>query len=206
MPNFLPGMPTSAKVATARAEICRRLHLPQKTRLVTGCGHIERVKGPDIFAEMGKHVLGRAPDPVAFVWLGRDADRWLARQVRSVAGTEVKFVGEVADPSIYFAASDVVVVPSRSESFSRVALEAGALGRPVLAFAAARGPADILSAECLVAELNAGAMATAVVELLGNPDFARRRGEELRERIAGHFLAEKWMPKLISLVEGEEGA
>lgn len=206
VPNFLPAMPAAPEQAVARDEICRRLHLAPETRLVAGCGHIERVKGPDLFVAMARLVAARAQGPVAFVWLGRAADRRLARELRSVARGAVRFVGEVSDANRYFAASELVVVTSRSESFSRVALEAGALGRPVLAFAAARGPADILAEDSLVRESTPEAMAAAVIEGLDDPDSARRRGEELRERIAGGFLAEHWIDKLISFVEGEEHA
>ena len=68
-----------------------------------------------------------------------------------------RFVGETEDCARYFAASEIVTVTSRVESFSRVALEAGALGRPVLCFAAARGPADLVAADSLVGELSAAA-------------------------------------------------
>lgn len=203
LPNFLPVLPPAPGPAI-REEIFRRLQLAPETRLVVGCGHLEHVKGPDLFVEAARRVIGRAARPTAFVWLGREANRRLARGLRAVAGETVRFVGEVDDATRYFAASDLVVVTSRSESFSRVALEAGALGRPVLAFAAARGPADLLASDVMVPTLSAEAMATAVLEMLDEPDSARRHGEALRQKIAAEFLAEHWIDKLISLVEDEK--
>ena len=102
----------------------------------------------------------------------------------------------------YFSASEVVTVTSRVESFSRVALEAGALGRPVLCFAAARGPADLLEADSMVAELNAPAMAEAVARLLNHPEEASRRGQRLRERSRGSFSPAKWIGEILATVEG----
>jgi glycosyltransferase involved in cell wall biosynthesis len=111
------------------------------------------------------------------------------------------FIGEVPDPALYFAASEVVVVTSRVESFSRVALEAAALGRPVLAFAAARGPADLLPPDALITELSAEAMAAAVTAALADPAGSRRQGESLRRRVAGEFLAAQWIGRLLAAVE-----
>jgi glycosyltransferase involved in cell wall biosynthesis len=201
VPNFLRRMPAASAFSTAHAELCRQLQLPSQTRLITGCGHIERVKGPDFFVEMANQVAQSASGPLTFLWLGRAADRALSRRVRASAGDRVRFLGEVADTMPYFAGSDIVAVTSRNESFSRVALEAGALGRPVLAFAGARGPSDLLSPECLMTAMSGSAMATAVMHLLDHPAEASRLGTELRARIADRFLAEHWVEKLISLVE-----
>jgi glycosyltransferase involved in cell wall biosynthesis len=207
VPNFLAAMPPPVDLAAARDEICQQLQLPRGTRLVTACGHIDRVKGPDLFVEMAGLLAGRIQPPVAFVWLGADFDRALARRMRAEVRRRnldhvFRFVGEVEDCGPYFAASEVVTVTSRVESFSRVALEAGAFGRPVLCFAAARGPADLVAADSMVAELSAPAMAAMVANLLNHPEEAARRGQRLRERIAAEFLAGKWIGEILAIVEG----
>jgi glycosyltransferase involved in cell wall biosynthesis len=79
-------------------------------------------------------------------------------------------------------------------------LEAAALGRPVLAYAAARGPADLLPAEALITELSAEAMAAAVTSVLADPAGSRRQGEALRRCVAGGFLAEHWIGRLLDVV------
>ena len=206
VPNFLAELPPAIDLATARNEVCQRLQLPPGTRLITACGHIDWLKGPDLFVEMAGLLAHQIMPPVAFLWLGGDSDPALARRVRAEArrknlGHLMRFGGAVRDPELYFAASEIVAVTSRVESFSRVALEAGALGRPVLCFAAARGPADLLDAESMVAELNASAMAAAVADLLNHPEEARRRGRRLRERIAAEFMAGKWIGEILATVE-----
>jgi glycosyltransferase involved in cell wall biosynthesis len=174
--------------------------LAPNTRFVTGCGHIDPIKGTDLFVEMAG-MLGSANDvPLAFIWIGGIADRKYAARVQSSAAKSVIFVGEVEDPSLYFAASEVVVVTSRVESFSRVALEAGALGRPVLAFAAARGPADLLPPECLVTDLSATAMAASISSLLASPASACQLGAALRIRIEEGYLAQPWIDRLLKRI------
>lgn len=202
LPNFLPALPPLPVRAAARAEVARRLGLAPDVRLVTGCGHIDPLKGTDLFVEVAARVKAGGGPPVAFAWLGGVIDRDFAARVQAAAGGAMFFVGEVVDTEIYFAASDVVAVTSRVESFSRVALEAGALGRPVLAFSAARGPADLLPSEALVPELGAAAMASAVTGLLADQEQAQRLGAALRQRVADDFLADRWIgPLLVRLRE-----
>jgi len=200
LPNFLTILPPLPDQVAARAEVGRRLGLSPEARLVVGCGHIDPLKGTDLFVAMAARVRTSGGLPVAFVWLGGVIDREFAARVQRAAGASVYFVGEVADPGIYFAASEIVTVTSRVESFSRVVLEAGALGRPVLAFAAARGPADLLTDRELVPELSAEAMAVVVSAWLGAPEQARLAGAALRDRIAGNFLADHWIGALLARI------
>lgn len=207
VPNFLLDLPALPDVEAARAEVRRRLGLPDGAQLVTGCGHIDPLKGTDRFVEMAAACSAQAPRPLVFVWIGGEADAdfgaRLRREVRARGLADcVRFIGAVPDAGVFFAASDVVTVTSRVESFSRVALEAGALGRPVLAYVEARGPADLLAAEQLVPEATGLAMAEAVSACLAAPEKAREQGIALRRRIAAEFLAEKWIGEIRSAVQG----
>jgi len=200
MPNFLPLLPALPDTTAAHAEVCRCLQLAPETRIITGCGHIDPLKGTDLFVDVVNQVAASTAEPLTGLWLGGDIDRVFAQQVRSKAGGCMRFIGEVPNPAMYFAASEVVTVTSRVESFSRVALEAAALGRPVLAYAAARGPADLLPPEALITELSAAAMAAAVTGVLADPAGSQRRGEALRRRVAEGFLAEQWIGRLLAAV------
>ena len=128
VPNFLPELPALPDVVAAHAEVCRRLQFAPETRLITGCGHIDPLKGTDLFVDAVKQVAASTNEPVAGVWLGGDIDRYFAQRVRSAAGGCMHFIGEVPDAALYFAASEVVAVTSRVESFSRVAWDGGARG------------------------------------------------------------------------------
>lgn len=206
VPNFLSALPPPAAVPAERAEVCRRLGLAAGTRIVLGCGHVDPLKGTDLFVDLIARLKEQAGGPVIGAWLGGDIDHRYAQQVRRQAGSSVRFVGEVADPDVYYAASDLVAVTSRVESFSRVALEAGALGRPVLAFAAARGPADLLPPDALVSEMTGAAMAAAAARLLADETAAGLLGQQLRTRIATGFLAEHWTDTLLrALAEVDHG-
>jgi D-inositol-3-phosphate glycosyltransferase len=105
-------------------------------------GRIQPLKGLDV--ALGALAAMRRRDAVLVVVggpSGPDGERERARADRLIAehglGHRVRFV----DPqphhllSTYYRAADVCVVPSRSESFGLVALEAAACGTPVVAAA-----------------------------------------------------------------------
>jgi glycosyltransferase involved in cell wall biosynthesis len=77
------------------------------------------------------------------------------------------------------------------ESFSLVALEAAALGRPVVGFSGARGLTGVLGGEpgLLVPEFDPAAMATVIYGLLREPPAALAVGRRLRRRVEAEFLA-----------------
>ncbi len=88
----------------------------------------------------------------------------------------------------WYRAADVVLVPSRSESFGLVALEAAACGRPVVA-AAVGGLRTILAhgrTGFLVDDRRPQAYAAYVAEILADPGLGERLGHEAAQRAAGY--------------------
>ena len=86
--------------------------------------------------------------------------------------------------STYYRAADVVLVPSRSESFGLVALEAAACGVPVVATAVGglRTLVDDGVTGILVHRREPRAFASAVATLLHDPVLTRAMGEAAAER------------------------
>lgn len=130
---FAPGDVVGARRAAG---------LPVDRPVIVFVGRIQPLKGPDVAVEA--LAASRHGDAVLVLVggaSGMEGDAEAAKARRLVAdldlGDRVRFV----DPqphhllSSYYRAADVVVVPSRSESFGLVALEAGASGVPVVASA-----------------------------------------------------------------------
>lgn len=90
--------------------------------------------------------------------------------------------------STYYRAADVVLVPSRSESFGLVALEAAACGIPVVAAAVGglRTLIDHGRTGFLVEQREPAAFAAAVRTLLADPVLATRMGSEAAIRAQGY--------------------
>lgn len=90
--------------------------------------------------------------------------------------------------STYYRAADVVLVPSRSESFGLVALEAAACGTPVVATAVGglRTLVEDGRTGFLVDQRDPLAFAAAVHTVLDDPALARSLGRHAAERARGY--------------------
>ena len=86
--------------------------------------------------------------------------------------------------SALYRAADVCVVPSRSESFGLVALEAAACGTPVVAAAVGGLTSIVVDGETgfLVDSRDPGAFSAPIARLLADPAFAAARGAAAEQR------------------------
>lgn len=94
-----------------------------------------------------------------------------------------------ADPAEVYRWADICVVPSRlPEPFGRVAIEAMAHARPVIA-AAHGGLTEIVTGEAgwLVAPNDPAALAATIAAAQSDPTGITRRGEQALERFQRHF-------------------
>jgi D-inositol-3-phosphate glycosyltransferase len=158
-------------------------------------GRIQPLKGLDVALE-AMDVL-RRDDAILLVVGGPSGPQGLDAytQVRTMVddlglAPRVRWV----DPqphhllSTYYRAADVVVVPSRSESFGLVALEAAACGVPVVA-SAVGGLTTLVDhgrTGELVESRDPVAFAAALDRVLGDPARARRFGAEAARQAAGY--------------------
>jgi glycosyltransferase involved in cell wall biosynthesis len=105
-----------------------------------------------------------------------------------VAG-RVLFTGERADIPAIMAALDLLLVPSWSEPFGIVMIEAMAAGTPVVATRGG-GPADVITSGCdgvLGPPRDPDALAAAVATLLADPAALRVMGARARARVVSSF-------------------
>lgn len=206
-PNFISTLPDEVDDARRR-DVREKLSLSQSAFIIVGCGHIDWVKGVDVFVETAGALKQLSCRELVFVWIGGETDARFAHKIRQLTkrmklGDIVRFVGPVRDPGTWFAASDLVAVTSRVESFSLVALEAGALGKPVIGFYGARGLTGLLAGipDLLVASFDPKAMALAMHKMLQDPSMGHSQGLKLRSKIAKEFLAGPCIAKILSVVE-----
>ena len=111
-------------------------------------------------------------------------------QAPGLAG-RVRFIGAVAPDVVQdlLTAASLVIVPSRVEGFGLVALEAAAMGRPVIA-SDAGGLPEVVEHErtgLVVPGGDASAFVRAIGRLIDDPDDARRMGAQARMRALTSF-------------------
>jgi glycosyltransferase involved in cell wall biosynthesis len=160
-------------------------------------------KGLETLLAAAPLVLQHHPDAqLAIVGEGPDLHQ-LCEQARELGVAHaVHFLGPTTDPLGALRAMDVFVHPSWAEAFPYVILEAMALGRPIVASDVGGVGEAIVSRESglLVTPRDARALASALVELLGDRQRAARLGRGALSR-SEQFTREAMIARLTAVYD-----
>jgi D-inositol-3-phosphate glycosyltransferase len=185
-----PGVDHAAFSPGDRREARRRLHLPLDRPVLLFVGRIQPLKG----ADLALRCLAELPEPVTLVVVGgpsgaegpAELDRLRALTCNLGIADRVRWVPPQPHESLadWYRAADVCLVPSRSESFGLVALEAAACGTPVVAanVGGLRSLVEHGTTGFLVDVRTASAFAEPVATLLADPVRAAEIGAEAASR------------------------
>jgi D-inositol-3-phosphate glycosyltransferase len=182
-------------------------------RLLLFVGRLERLKGVDVAIRALALLRDRDHEDLRLIVLGedvRDGDESEKERLKAVASAvgvrdRVDFLGSVAHHELpyFYAAADVCVMPSYSESFGLVALEAQACGRPVVA-SGVSGLRSVVRDEVsgyLVDDHDPAIYAERIGRLLSDPELAQQMGRRGR-LLAQRFSWTRTADRLGSLFEG----
>lgn len=130
--------------------------------------------------------MGRSATRPRLLVVGRGEAAAFAERARALGLEErVVFVGFQPDVVPYYAAADAFVFPTRYEPFGMVVTEAMAAGLPVVTSRQA-GASEVITpgVDGLVIEdaLDARALASAIDQLVADPEARRRMGEAARRK------------------------
>jgi len=114
-----------------------------------------------------------------------------------------RFVGSRDDVMDFYAAADLVVLPSHSEGFPFVILEALAMGKPVIATSVNGVPEVIehLKTGFLVKTRDAAGLAGAIRFLLDNPERAMQLGRAGRAVVHERFTVDRMVEKTVAVFD-----
>jgi len=169
---FTPG-----DVAAARA----RLGLPARAHVLLFVGRIQPLKAPDVLLKAAADLLSRRPElreSLVVAILGGPSGSGLGKpralhELTHQLGidAQVRFVPPVDRENLaqWYRAADLVAVPSHSESFGLVALEALASGTPVVAAAVGGLPFAVGDGGLLIDGHQTSTWSAALESLLENP-------------------------------------
>jgi len=175
-------------------------------RLLLFVGRLERLKGVEVAIRALALLRDRRHNDVRLLILGEDSqegeesEKERLKAIASEVGVRdrVDFVGSVAHHELpyFYAAADVCVMPSYSESFGLVALEAQACGCPVVA-SGVSGLRSVVRDEVsgyLIDEHDPATYAERIGRLLENSELAQqmgRRGRLLAQRFSWTRTADR---------------
>ena len=172
----------------------RDLHdVPEEAPLIGTLGELKELKGQRDFV-LAAHEIAKKISESRFVIAGRDNsfDKSFRRELKrlvKVLDLEDRFLwlDWVDDTAAFYAALDVFVSPSHSESFGLAILEAMARGRPVVATATEGARALIGTSGNLVPVRDPVRLAEKICDVLADADLLRESGLELQKVAAEKF-------------------
>jgi D-inositol-3-phosphate glycosyltransferase len=187
---------TVGDVSAARAQV----GLPQDAYVLLFVGRIQPLKAPDVLLRAAADLLARRPElrqrmVVAVVGGPSGSGLGNPRALQELAAelgiqAQVRFVPPVDRATLaqWYRAADLVAVPSHSESFGLVAVEAQACGTPVVGAAVGGLPFAIGDGGLLIDGHRTPDWSAALEGLLDEP----RRRELLSRKAVQHACGFSW--------------
>lgn len=175
--------------------------------LIGTLGELRELKGQRDFVLAAAEVVKEIPE-CRFVVAGRDNStggefRRELRRLSRVLGLEdhILWLDWLDDTASFYAAIDLFVSPSRSESFGLAILEAMARGCPVVA-TATDGGATLLDECHLAPACDPVALAARICQVLADRNACKAIGELMRERAAARYSLSKMLDATEQLYTG----
>lgn len=188
--RFNPMKVTSAR----RSEIRETLGIPQHTLVMGYVGRVVKDKGLVVLADAWRALRDRFSDLRLMIVGPLESQDPVPEEVLKQLKQDerVRFTGWVWDPVPYYAAMDILVLPTYREGFPVAPLEASAMEIPVVA-SAVDGCVEAIvhgGTGLLVPPGDRESLVAAVHALIMDSELRRRMGREGRQRVMRTFRPE----------------
>ncbi len=185
----------------------------QQPRFVS-IGRLDPQKGYETLLRATALVLQQVPG--FELWIVGDTQHGGAAYLASLhalsaelrVSANVKFLGVRADVHHLLAQADGMVLASRWEGFGLVFLEAMAAGKPVVATRVSAIPEVVVDNETglLVPPDDPVALASALLDLIQDPQRAQQMGAAGQARVRAHFTAATMVERTLAVYDACRGA
>ena len=143
-------------------------------------------KGYDLLLDSWRKIEEKYPDWELHVYGKIDKDETFIKYAQHLALKQVYFHAPVSDIQSRYAEASVFVLPSRTEGFGMVLIEAMACGVPCVSFDCPSGPADIITDGedgWLVESENVAQLAEKLSALIKDEKLRMKMGQAARENV-----------------------
>ncbi len=174
------------------------LDIPEDAPLLLAAGRLAPAKRFDVLLHAMKLLEG------VFLLLAGEGDERarLVKQARDIGiGSRIRFLGWREDISNLIASADIVVHPSRHESFGIVIVESWASRTPIVA-CASKGPAWLIrdGLDGLLTPIDdTEALAKSIFRLIENPELRRNLATSGRRRFETEFSRQAIIQRYLDL-------
>ncbi|UYZ61371.1 glycosyltransferase family 4 protein [Hymenobacter weizhouensis] len=192
--SSIPFEAIEAQLQTYTIEKVRaELGLPINARLLVAVGTASWRKGSDLFVQLADVVSKRRSD-IHFAWVGATPNTMEYLQLvhdveRYGLVDNFHIIPTTPEYLKYLAVAEMLILPSREDTFPLVVLEAAVAGKPTVCFADAGGSPEFVGTEygVVVPYGQIEKMADAVEELLRNDEERRDKGKRAREAVRTNY-------------------
>ncbi len=193
----------------AQTSIRSQLNIPDDTLLVGEIGRVTEIKGYEDLVRAAVAVKKAIPN-VTFIGVGGKSrsDAVYEQKILKLINSynlqdSFKLIGYRDDVSDIMSALDLLVLPSHSEAFGRVLVEAMAAGKPVIGTTVGGIPEIIEDGVTglLVPPGSPDNLAQAIIKVLQDLDLARRLGAAGRQRAKTRFSPKRYVAEVQKIYE-----
>lgn len=202
--NGVPETETDGRDA-ARAALPQLSTVPADEPLVVCVGRLCAQKGQRILLSAWPHITADVPG-ARLVLVGDGPDR---RELSESAPDRVLFAGASDEVNRWYAAADLVVLPSRWEGMALTPLEAMACARPVIVTDVGGARECLPPGQqelCLIPPGDPQALAESVTRLLRDPELREFMGEAARKHVRADFDVRRTTASVLRLYRELLGA
>ena len=190
------GIGEAPRVKKSPAEVRAEAGLPDDAKLIVTASRLSAQKALDVML----NAVARLPANVLLVVLGQGPDEESLKALSEELGIgeRVRWLGWRDDGADWINAADVFSLSSIWEGVPLAAQEAIALGTPVVSTEVGGMPELIgdRSSGRLVPQGDAGALATALDEVLSSPETATRYAEQALVDLRSRFSTDQMLTRL----------
>lgn len=161
-------------------------------------GSISYNKGYDLLINAWRRIVSVYPDWSVYIYGKGNTDEFQKIISNQGLSEQIQFCGPSNDIQTKYLDSSIFVLPSRSEGFGMVLIEAMACGLPCISFDCPCGPRDIIKDGedgFLVEKENIDQLADAILKLIANKDLRMVMGKQARINVQRYeigSIAEQW--------------
>ncbi|MEI8294344.1 MAG: glycosyltransferase family 4 protein [bacterium] len=187
-----------------------KLEIPSDAFLVVASGAELLRKGKDLLVPLAKACFELEGEgrPFYFMWVGNPGNEesryWFRYDAAKLGLTErVKWVGEIANPHLYFSCADAFAMLSREDPFPLVCLESALHRKPIVCFADAGGIPELVEKDAgfIVPYLGLTAMAKRLLELRDNSELASSMGATAAEKVKALYSVNVIAPRIHEIIQ-----
>ena len=184
-------------------EINKEINKKPGQIIVVSVGSMINRKGADLLIHAQKILKNKGGfKDIKFIWIGKLYYDWKIMAARFNKDSDFLILGEKENPFPYLKQADIFVLPSREDPFPLVALEAMALGKPIIAFRDGGGIPEAIENCCgiVVERISSLNLAESIIDLCSKPNLIKKFSKNGKEKQRLYYDNQVVIPKIHELI------